>query len=80
MPRHRGSGVLGPKGTTHKSPARSAEFVRMPFPVLQGRIMQGNAVGIVADPIPLPSRSRMKRPFRTRDGRSDHPALRAGLL
>ncbi len=80
IPQHRGSGASGPKGTIHKSPARSAGLVQMPSAVLQGRIMRGNAVGIFADPIPLPGRPRMKRPDRTPDGGPDHPALRAGLL
>ena len=80
LPRHRAAGVFGPKGTIHISPARSAGLVRMPSAVLQGRIMQGSAAEILADPIPLPSRSRMKRPCRTPDTRRDHPALRAGLL
>jgi hypothetical protein len=71
---------LGPNGTIHKSPARSAWGVGMPFPVLQGRIMLGNAVGILADSKPSPGRSRMKRPVGTLDCRRDYPALRAGLL
>jgi hypothetical protein len=70
MPRRRGSGVFGPKGTIHKSPARSAELLPMHFAVLQGRIMLGNAVGIVAVPIPLPSRSQMNRLFRC-----SHPGI-----
>jgi hypothetical protein len=68
------------KGPFIKGRHRVPGLVRMPSAVLQGRIMHGSAADILANPIPLPSRSRMKRPCRTPDTRRDDPALRAGLL
>jgi hypothetical protein len=79
MQQQRRSDAFGPNGTSHKSPARSAGTVRMPFAVLQGRIMQGTADGIPADPPPLPGRSQIKRPDRTPDGGHDQTGTVPGF-